>query len=103
MWFVRFAMDKECRTLACGTRSGHVFVWDPQDLERKPHAKLKREPGNKTTVSLPLWPASLFLVKQHQGLRQITCPALECLGEDTWLEIAQRGCNSSQQQAFAAC
>lgn len=51
MWFVRFALDKQCRTLACGTRSGHVFVWDPQDLEAKPAAKLRRDAGVKTTVS----------------------------------------------------
>ena len=54
MWFVRFAMDRQCRTLACGTRSGHVFVWDPADLKSKPHAKLKRDPGSKTTVSAPV-------------------------------------------------
>ncbi len=51
VWFVRFALDKQCRTLACGTRSGHVFVWDPQDLEAKPAAKLRRDAGVKTTVS----------------------------------------------------
>ena len=58
VWFVRFAMDRQCRTLACGTRSGHVFVWDPADLKSKPHAKLKRDPGSKTTVSAPILTAA---------------------------------------------
>ena len=57
VWFVRFAMDKQCRTLACGNRQGTVFVWDPQDMERKPAVRLKREapPAASrahTTVSL---------------------------------------------------
>ncbi|CAL5223285.1 g5773 [Coccomyxa viridis] len=43
VWFVRFAMDKRCRTLACGNRQGTVFVWDPQDMDRKPAARLRRE------------------------------------------------------------
>lgn len=43
VWFVRFAMDKQCRTLACGNRQGTVFVWDPQDMDRRPAAKLRRE------------------------------------------------------------
>ena len=57
VWFVRFAMDKQCRTLACGNRQGAVFVWDPQDMDRKPAVKLRREAPpaasrNHTTVSL---------------------------------------------------
>ena len=43
VWFVRFAMDKQCRTLACGNRQGTVFVWDPQDMDRKPAVRLKRD------------------------------------------------------------
>ena len=58
VWFVRFAMDKQCRTLACGNRQGTVFVWDPQDMDRRPAAKLRREtpPAASrahTTVSMP--------------------------------------------------
>ena len=57
VWFVRFAMDKQCRTLACGNRQGTVFVWDPQDMDRRPAVKLRREapPASSrahTTVSL---------------------------------------------------
>jgi len=49
VWFVRFGMDKHCRTLACGNRKGEVFLWDPHDLQGKAAAKLK--PGTHTTVS----------------------------------------------------
>ena len=50
MWWLRFAMDRQCRTLACGTTMGTVLVWDPHTLCRRPKAKLKRGPGSKTTV-----------------------------------------------------
>ena len=71
VWFVRFAMDRQCRTLACGTRSGHVFVWDPADLKSKPHAKLKRDAGSKTTVSAPSLEAAASAGLPHAGLRQL--------------------------------
>lgn len=45
IWFVRFAMDRECRILACGTKSGTVLVYDPLTLCRRPVAKLKRGPS----------------------------------------------------------
>ncbi|BDA48075.1 Polycomb group protein FIE1 [Coccomyxa sp. Obi] len=45
IWFVRFAMDRDCRTLACGTKSGMVLVYDPLTLCRRPIAKLKRGPS----------------------------------------------------------
>lgn len=67
VWFVRFAMDRQCRTLACGTRSGHVFVWDPADLKSKPHAKLKRDAGSKTTVSAPVLNAARSTLSCRSG------------------------------------
>jgi len=51
VWFVRFALDRECRVLACGNTVGSVLVWDPHALCRRPLARLKRAPGSKTTVS----------------------------------------------------
>ena len=72
VWFVRFAMDRQCRTLACGTRSGHVFVWDPADLKSKPHAKLKRDAGSKTTVRGPS-----LMAAAHSTL---ICKLHVCLG-----------------------
>ncbi|EIE27269.1 fertilization-independent endosperm protein 2, partial [Coccomyxa subellipsoidea C-169] len=50
VWFVRFALDRQCRTLACGTTTGMVLVWDPHTLSPRPKARLKRTPGSKTTV-----------------------------------------------------
>ena len=50
MWWLRFALDRQCRTLACGTTSGTVLVWDPHTLCRRPKAKLKRGPGSKIQV-----------------------------------------------------
>ncbi len=70
VWFVRFAMDKQCRTLACGNRQGTVFVWDPQDMDRKPAVKLRREapPASSrahTTVSLrKAWPWTIHHLVQ---------------------------------------
>ncbi|KAK9907286.1 hypothetical protein WJX75_000704 [Coccomyxa subellipsoidea] len=50
MWWLRFALDRQCRTLACGTTSGTVLVWDPHTLCRRPKAKLKRGPGSKIQI-----------------------------------------------------
>ena len=53
VWFVRFALDRGGRTLACGNRAGAVMLWDPHELRARPRAKLKRAPGAKNTVRIP--------------------------------------------------
>lgn len=50
IWFIRFSMDARCRVLACGSRTGRVFLWDTDAVT--PHAKfrVKRPPGKDNTV-----------------------------------------------------
>ena len=50
MWFVRFSLDRNASTLACGNRAGTVLLWDPHEPSSRPRARLKRTPGAKTTV-----------------------------------------------------
>ena len=52
MWFIRFSMDAGCRLLACGSRTGRVFMWDMDTVS--PHCKwrVKRPLGKDNTVSL---------------------------------------------------
>ena len=56
VWFVRFSMDYLCSVLACGTRNGRVFVWNPANVNMHPLCTLKRGTSPKMTVrasSLP--------------------------------------------------
>ena len=50
VWFVRFSMDFHCRLLACGTRHGRIFVWDPNTVGMHPMCTLKRGSSPKMTV-----------------------------------------------------
>jgi hypothetical protein len=51
MWFIRFSMDAGCQLLACGSRTGRVFMWDMDTVS--PHCKwrVKRPLGKDNTVS----------------------------------------------------
>ena len=68
MWFLRFSMDFNCQLLACGSRTGRVFVWDMTTVS--PHAKykVKRPISNFPTVSAD--PRCVLLVLRYPRL----CP-----------------------------
>ncbi len=50
VWFVRFSMDYLCSILACGTRNGRIFVWNPSNVNMHPLCTLKRGTSPKMTV-----------------------------------------------------
>ena len=63
IWFIRGSMDARCRVLACGSRTGRVFLWDTDAVT--PHAKfkVKRPPGKDNTVSV--WESHCTTSIQH--------------------------------------
>ena len=52
VWFVRFSLDHLCNVLACGTRNGRIFVWDPATVSMHPLCTLKRGTSPKMTVRI---------------------------------------------------
>jgi len=50
VWFVRFSMDLHCRLLACGSRTGRVFLWEPDAVTPHPKHRIKRPSGSNATV-----------------------------------------------------
>ena len=79
IWFVRFALDRECRTLACGTKSGMVLVYDPLTLCRRPIAKLKRGPSVLKAVA-PIVRLLTCFECQHKIIGNASVPMLLCRG-----------------------
>lgn len=50
IWFIRFSMDAGCRLLACGSRTGRVFMWDVDTVSPHPKWRVKRPLGKDNTV-----------------------------------------------------
>lgn len=50
VWWVRFSLDYHCETLACGTKNGKVFVWNPHNVGAQPICKMRRATSSKMTV-----------------------------------------------------
>jgi hypothetical protein len=51
MWFIRFSLDASSRLLACGSRTGRVFMWDMDTVSPHPRWRVKRPLGKHNTVS----------------------------------------------------
>lgn len=96
VWFVRFALDFQGRSLAVGTKSGRVLVFDPWALSTAPVARLKpRRPLPKS--------GARFLVRQtalsYDGSILVACH------DDGSITRYDRGCAgaaSSQQEPSGA-
>ena len=63
VWWVRFSLDFRCNFLACGTKNGKVFVWDPNNTSKQPLCKVRRGASTKMTV------------RSKQALPAVVCPA----------------------------
>jgi len=70
VWFVRFSMDYLCSVLACGTRNGRIFVWNPANVNMHPLCTLKRGTSPKMTVRDP----PIFLSKASLACRRAPPP-----------------------------
>ena len=51
MWFIRFSLDASSRLLACGSRTGRVFMWDMDTVSPHPKWRVKRPLGKHNTVN----------------------------------------------------
>jgi hypothetical protein len=51
MWFIRFSLDASSRLLACGSRTGRVFIWDMDTVSPHPKWRVKRPLSKHNTVS----------------------------------------------------
>lgn len=51
VWWVRFSLDFRGELLACGNRSGQVFLWHPHEARKEArHVLLRKPPSAKGTV-----------------------------------------------------
>ena len=57
IWFMRFSLDYQANTMACGNRLGRIYVWDLSSPNAQPVARLKVNGKDKQTVRRAFMPA----------------------------------------------
>lgn len=59
IWFMRFSLDYQANTMACGNRLGRIYVWDLSSANCQPVARLKVNGKDKQTVSRAFMPVTV--------------------------------------------
>lgn len=69
LWFVRFSLDRGCRLVACGGATGHIDLFECDQVSRKPKYVIKTTHDCKSTVRQTAlsWDANTLLAACDDG------------------------------------